>query len=77
MLGIAIQDEKNAALTFAKNYGKTYPLGLDEEGKIAIDYGVTGVPETFVIDENGKIIEKFTGPVNYQKLVEIVKLLQK
>ena len=77
VLGIAIQDEKNAALTFAKNYGKTYPLGLDEEGKIAIDYGVTGVPETFVIDENGKIIEKFTGPVNYQKLVEIVKLLQK
>ena len=77
VVGIAIQDQEEAALAFAKNYGKTYPLGLDEEGKIAIDYGVTGVPETFVIDENGTIIEKITGPVDYQKLIEIVKTLKK
>lgn len=77
VLGIAIQDQKEAALAFAKNYGKTYPLGLDVDGKIAIDYGVTGVPETFVIDENGTITEKITGPVDYQKLIEIVKTLQK
>ena len=77
VIGIAIQDQEENALAFAKNYGKSYPLGLDEEGKIAIDYGVTGVPETFIIDAKGTIIEKITGPVNYQKLLEIAKKFNK
>ena len=73
VVGIAIQDEVEAAREFAKGYGKTYPLGLDETGKIAIDYGVTGVPETFIIDSNGVIVEKITGPVNYQMLLKIAE----
>jgi cytochrome c biogenesis protein CcmG/thiol:disulfide interchange protein DsbE len=37
---------------------------LDEGGKIAIAYGVTGVPESFFIDRNGKIVSKFSGPLD-------------
>lgn len=68
VVGIAIQDSENSALEFAKNHGKTYYLGLDEDGKAGIDYGITGVPETFFIDENGKIVHKIAGPVDLKTL---------
>lgn len=53
VLGVAIQDTPEAALEFARAFGKTYALGLDTDGKAAIGYGVTGVPETFFIDRQG------------------------
>lgn len=76
--GIAIQDTPEAAQQFAKAYGKTYMLGLDtEDGKAAIDYGVTGVPETFIIDRNGVVIHKEAGPMTAEKLATFAdRLLQ-
>lgn len=68
VVGIAIQDEKDAAKKFATYFGKTYMLGLDEDGKAAIDYGVSGVPETFLIDKNGIIRHKEIGPVSVPML---------
>lgn len=73
--GIAIQDSPEAALNFADQYGKTYLLGLDVDGRAAIDYGVTGVPETFVIDKNGRIVHKEAGPVNTMKLAEFAQMI--
>jgi cytochrome c biogenesis protein CcmG/thiol:disulfide interchange protein DsbE len=72
VVGIAIQDDPDAALKFAKYFGKTYILGLDEDGKAAIDYGVTGVPETFLIDKDGVIRHKETGPVDVAKLESLL-----
>lgn len=69
--GIAIQDTPEAANQFAKGFGKTYILGLDaEDGKAAIDYGVTGVPETFFINRQGVVIHKEAGPVTAQILAQ-------
>jgi cytochrome c biogenesis protein CcmG/thiol:disulfide interchange protein DsbE len=68
VVGIAIQDEKDAAEKFAQYFGKTYILGLDEDGKASIDYGVSGVPETFLIDRNGVIRHKEIGPVSVAML---------
>ncbi len=64
MIGIAVHDSSEAASSFAKELGKTYPIGLDEEGKVALNYGVTGVPETVFIDAGGKVIYKEVGQVN-------------
>lgn len=76
--GIAIQDSPEAALQFAKTYGKTYLLGLDsEDGKAAIDYGVTGVPETFIIDRNGVVLHKEAGPMTSEKLAVFAEQLLK
>lgn len=72
VVGIAIQDEKEAALKFAKYFGKTYAIGLDEDGKAAIDYGVSGVPETFIIDKAGVVRHKEVGPVTGKKLEELL-----
>ncbi len=67
-VGIAIHDTITNASDFARAFGKTYYLGLDEDGKAAIDYGVTGVPETFFIDRQGIIRHKKAGPVDAQTL---------
>lgn len=76
--GIAIQDTPEAALGFAHKYGKTYILGLDaEDGKAAIDYGVTGVPETFFIDKEGRVIHKEAGPVSTELLAQYAEILLK
>lgn len=72
VVGIAIQDEKESAKKFAAYFGKTYILGLDTDGKAAIDYGVSGVPETFLIDANGVIRHKEIGPVTAKKLEQLI-----
>ncbi|MGE0174514.1 MAG: TlpA family protein disulfide reductase [Oligoflexales bacterium] len=75
VVGIAIQDTMDAAKGFAETYGKTYILGLDTDGKAAINYGVTGVPETFFIDAKGKIIHKEVGPVSTELLESLSQKL--
>ena len=64
MIGIAIQDKPKKAKAFARHFGKTYYLGLDDDaGNIALDYGIYGVPETFFIDPEGNIFHKTIGMV--------------
>lgn len=60
-LGIDIQDTEEAALAFIKEFNITYPNGRDASGKIAIDYGVWGIPETFFLDPQGRITYKHVG----------------
>lgn len=70
VLGVAVQDTVDAAKAFARQFGKAYPLGLDEDGSASINYGVAGVPETFFISREGKIIDKIIGPVDRQSMRE-------
>lgn len=76
VVGIAIQDTPEAALQFAKLYGKTYVLGLDTDGHAAIDYGVSGVPETFFIDRGGIIRYKEAGPVSPALLEQMLATIK-
>jgi cytochrome c biogenesis protein CcmG/thiol:disulfide interchange protein DsbE len=62
-LGIAVNDEAEDALRFIRRYGKTYTLGADADGSIAIDYGLFGVPETFFIGPEGNVLAKHIGPL--------------
>jgi cytochrome c biogenesis protein CcmG/thiol:disulfide interchange protein DsbE len=50
--------------------GMQWPLVADPGTATAIDYGVTGVPETFVISPDGRIVAKTIGPVTYPALSE-------
>ena len=67
-LGVLYVDEGSNAERYLKRAGSAYPTVVDEQQSIPIDYGVGGVPETFVIDKNGIIIKKFTGPVTQEEL---------
>lgn len=60
-LGVNIQDREEDARAFMQEFGITYLNGRDITGKIAIDYGVWGIPETFLIDRQGRITYKHAG----------------
>lgn len=60
-VGVNIQDKEPAARAFLEEFGITYPNGIDRGSKIAIDYGVYGIPETFFIDREGRITYKHIG----------------
>lgn len=63
MLGVNYQDELFDAQQYLRRYGSSFPHVRDVKGTIAIDYGVYGVPETFVIDRQGVIRYKRVGPI--------------
>jgi cytochrome c biogenesis protein CcmG/thiol:disulfide interchange protein DsbE len=60
-VGVNIQDEEESARAFLQEFGITYPNGLDRGARIAIEYGVWGLPETFFIDRDGRITYKHVG----------------
>ena len=64
LVGINYKDKPKAAIQFLQNLGNPYQqIGVDEDGTIAIDFGVYGVPETYLIDHKGIIRYKVVGPV--------------
>lgn len=64
VLGINYKDRANDAAAFLQRHGNPYArLGRDEPGRTAIDWGVYGVPETYLIDRQGLIRWRFAGPV--------------
>ena len=73
-IGVDVWDDRDDALDFIDAFGVTYPNGPDDDG-IAIDYGVTGIPETYIIDRDGRIAAKFVGPITTGQLTETVRSL--
>jgi cytochrome c biogenesis protein CcmG/thiol:disulfide interchange protein DsbE len=63
-LGVVFQDDETKILDFLRDRGTAYPTLVDDRGKTAIAYGVGGVPETFFLDANGKIVAKYDGPLS-------------
>jgi cytochrome c biogenesis protein CcmG/thiol:disulfide interchange protein DsbE len=62
-IGVALQDTDKNSLEFLKEFEVTYPNGKDESGKIAVDYGTWGIPESFFIDPQGRITYKHVGGI--------------
>ena len=67
-IGVAIWDNPKKIPLYIQEFGLTYPNVLDERGKIAIDYGVVGIPEKFFIDTRGNLVRKFSGPIEPESL---------
>jgi cytochrome c biogenesis protein CcmG, thiol:disulfide interchange protein DsbE len=64
VLGVNYKDTTDDARGFVRQYGLTYPSVRDMEGKLAADYGTTALPETFVIDRQGRIVARSRGTVD-------------
>ncbi|RFC32091.1 MAG: cytochrome c biogenesis protein CcmG, thiol:disulfide interchange protein DsbE [Candidatus Nitrotoga sp. MKT] len=78
--GLNYKDNRDDGLALLKNSGDPYTLSAyDREGNVGIDWGVYGVPETFVIDKSGLIRHKFIGALTPEliqnKLIPLVKEL--
>jgi cytochrome c biogenesis protein CcmG, thiol:disulfide interchange protein DsbE len=63
-IGIALQDTEKDSRAFLQEFNITYPNGRDESGRIAVDYGVWGIPESFFIDPQGRITYKHVGGIH-------------
>lgn len=71
IIGLAQKDEPAATARFLTRYGDPYAVVLDDRTqKATIEFGVTGIPETFVIDSKGMIVGKHTGPLETKEQVE-------
>ncbi len=72
--GINYKDDPDKAQAFLEELGNPYTaLGADRSGRTALDWGLYGVPETFVLDANGKIILRFAGPVTSRILEDRIR----
>ena len=73
LYGFNYKDKREDALTWLENLGNPYiESAFDAAGTTGIDYGVYGVPETFVLDKNGIIRYKHIGPINQAQLDNII-----
>jgi len=61
VVGVDIQDREEAAKKFLAQFGHSFPNAPDPAGRVAVDYGVYGVPETFFIDRKGRVRFKQVG----------------
>ena len=75
LIGIVYQDTEGNAKDFIQKHGKTYPNGMDSKSRIAIEYGVYGVPETFFIDREGKLAHKHIGEISMETLTTQIEAL--
>jgi len=77
--GLNYKDQRDAAFAWLGKHGNPYTASLvDTDGRVGIDYGVYGVPETFLIDRQGTIRFKHIGPVTEDVLKrEIVPMIEK
>ena len=67
--GINYKDDPDKALAFLDELGDPYRgIGADESGRTGLDWGIYGVPETFVVDGEGRIVFRFAGPITPQIL---------
>jgi cytochrome c biogenesis protein CcmG/thiol:disulfide interchange protein DsbE len=77
--GLNYKDERKDALAWLGQFGNPYTVSImDSDGRVGIDYGVYGVPETYVIDKQGVIRYKQIGPVTPELLdAKILPLVRK
>jgi cytochrome c biogenesis protein CcmG/thiol:disulfide interchange protein DsbE len=77
LIGLNYRDKLDNAKNFINEFGNPYSqIIIDSNGTLSVEFGAYGVPETFIIGKNKKIIKKFIGPIN-NDIVEEIKLITK
>ncbi len=71
VVGLNYKDAPENALEFLNSLGNSYDaVGTDRSGRAGIEWGVYGVPETFIVNREGKIVYKFVGPLSPESLMK-------
>jgi cytochrome c biogenesis protein CcmG/thiol:disulfide interchange protein DsbE len=74
LVGINYKDAPDNARRFLGRHGNPYGIvGVDSNGRAAIEWGVYGVPETFVVGREGTIVYKMVGPVTSENIDTVLK----
>jgi len=78
IIGINYKDDPKKTIKWLKNLGNPYSnIALDKKGNIAIDWGVYGIPETFIVNSKGIIKYRHVGPVDKKIYKEIKSIIKK
>jgi len=73
VIGLDYKDRRDDGVKFLAQHGDPYNLSaFDGDGRVGIDYGVYGVPETFIIDKRGVIRHKQIGPITPESLEKTI-----
>ena len=77
LIGLNYRDNSINAKNFINEFGNPYAqILIDNDGMLAVEFGAYGVPETFLIDKDKKIIQKFVGPISQQIVKEIELIIE-
>ncbi len=77
LVGVAYKDQTSNTQTFLDKYGNPFGAVLqDRSGDAGIEFGISGVPETFVVDARGMIVSKHVGPMSDQDVAQMVSQVQ-
>jgi cytochrome c biogenesis protein CcmG/thiol:disulfide interchange protein DsbE len=74
-VGFIFQDDANQVKRYLTENTSIFPHLLDPDGRVAIEYGVSGVPETFILNHEGRIMAKHTGILSEERLKSTLNLL--
>jgi len=67
--GIAYKDEPGKSMAFLDELGNPFTaVGADPDGRVGFEWGVAGIPETFILDSEGNILLRFAGPITERSL---------
>lgn len=82
LYGIDYKDKPEEARSLLQEFGDPYrAIGIDRDGRVGLDFGVYGVPETYVLDSSGHIRKRFVGPLTAEEvnkeLLPLLKALQR
>ncbi|MBM4436016.1 MAG: redoxin domain-containing protein [Actinobacteria bacterium] len=72
LVGVGVWDDDDDARAFLAETGVTYPNAPDTSRGIPVEYGVTGLPETFVIDAKGVLVRRWIGPLDAQQFRDLI-----
>ncbi len=76
-VGVDVQDVDADALAFIRKYGISYPNGSGNAGPISVSYGMRGVPETYFVSPDGRVVRKWNGPLTAAGLDQFLAELQR
>jgi cytochrome c biogenesis protein CcmG, thiol:disulfide interchange protein DsbE len=70
VIGVNFEDSTGAARGYVRTAGVAYPVVEDADSRTALAYGLRGVPETFVVNRSGRIVNRIIGPVDAVTLAD-------
>jgi cytochrome c biogenesis protein CcmG/thiol:disulfide interchange protein DsbE len=77
IVGLAYEDAPGNTLAFLDRLGNPFATVLvDRTGDVGVDFGISGVPETFVVDRKGMIVAKRTGPISDTDVIQLTQQLR-
>jgi len=75
VVGVNFEDATDDARQYVASSGASYPVVVDSDSRTALSYGLRGVPETYVIDPDGRLVDRVIGPVDYPSLAGRISAL--